>query len=261
MHTAISLLALAGLGYASILSALDGTSAKLFTGCVTKGDAALTFDDGPYLWNKNVSDICAANGAKVTFFLNAYNWDCMYQSWYNVNYTDSLLYALSKEHQLASHTYSHKDMTTLNQTTLDREIDWNNLAIKRMTGCMPAFLRPPYGSYNDTVLMEIGKRNMTACLWDFDSQDSWTGANATNSKKAYDQGVSSAQGSMLALNHETYSNSSPDFTVFDVLPYAIDLIQSYGFNLVTVAECLGQKPYLSTGPPSKRDWTWYCQES
>ena len=36
---------------------------------------------------------------------------------------------------------------------------------------------------------------------------------------------------------------------YDVLPYAIDLLKSRGYQLVTVAECLNMDPYLSRGEP------------
>ena len=39
----------------------------------------------------------------------------------------------------------------------------------------------------------------------------------------------------------------------EVLPYAIEKLQKAGYKLVTVAECLGQQPYHSQGPPSARD--------
>ena len=38
-----------------------------------------------------------------------------------------------------------------------------------------------------------------------------------------------------------------------VLPYTIKELQKAGYKLVTVAECLGQEPYHSQGPPSTRD--------
>ena len=37
---------------------------------------------------------------------------------------------------------------------------------------------------------------------------------------------------------------------FIVAPHAIKVLQNAGYKLVTVAECLGQQPYLSTGPPT-----------
>ena len=39
-----------------------------------------------------------------------------------------------------------------------------------------------------------------------------------------------------------------DTTAFIVAPHAIKVLQDAGYKLVTVADCLGQEPYLSTGP-------------
>ena len=43
---------------------------------------------------------------------------------------------------------------------------------------------------------------------------------------------------------------SIDTTAFIVAPHAIKVLQGAGYKLVTVAECFGQQPYLSTGPPT-----------
>ena len=53
---------------------------------------------------------------------------------------------------------------------------------------------------------------------------------------------------MLALNHEPYST-----TAHQVLPYAINLLQSKGYKLVTVAECLGLPAYQWTTTPGTKD--------
>ena len=43
---------------------------------------------------------------------------------------------------------------------------------------------------------------------------------------------------------------SIDTTTFIVTPHSIKVLQSASYKLVTVAECPGQRPYLSTGPPT-----------
>ena len=43
---------------------------------------------------------------------------------------------------------------------------------------------------------------------------------------------------------------SIDTTAFIVAPHAIKVLQGADYKLVTVAECLGQQPHLSTGPPT-----------
>ena len=43
---------------------------------------------------------------------------------------------------------------------------------------------------------------------------------------------------------------SIDTTASIVAPHAIKVLQGADYKLVTVAECLGQQPYLSTEPPT-----------
>ncbi|KAH9483589.1 putative peptidoglycan-N-acetylglucosamine deacetylase [Psilocybe cubensis] len=50
-----------------------------------------------------------AAGAKGTFFVNGNNWGCIYDQ-ANV---DRVKYAYNHGHQLASHTWAHKDLNTL----------------------------------------------------------------------------------------------------------------------------------------------------
>jgi hypothetical protein len=47
-------------------------------------------------------------------------------------------------------------------------------------------------------------------------------------------------------------NMSRDFS-HQVLSFAIQKLQSAGYRLVSVADCLGQAPYLNTQPPGQRD--------
>jgi peptidoglycan/xylan/chitin deacetylase (PgdA/CDA1 family) len=39
------------------------------TECVTEGDIALTYDDGPYIYTSDLLDILDAAGVKATFFI------------------------------------------------------------------------------------------------------------------------------------------------------------------------------------------------
>ena len=59
----------------------------------------------------------------------------------------------------------------------------------------------------------------------------------------------------IALNHETELS-----TVNTVLPSAIRDLQSKGYKLVTVSDCLGISPYqqIYTQTLPKRDSSWHC---
>jgi len=41
-------------------------------------------------------------------------------------------------------------------------------AVQRITGAYVAFMRPPYGSYNQMVLDASGIRGQSVAIWDFE---------------------------------------------------------------------------------------------
>ncbi|KAJ9117708.1 hypothetical protein QFC24_006422 [Naganishia onofrii] len=73
--------------------------------CVNSGQVALTFDDGPYLYENDIAG--ALGGSKATFFLNGNNYDCIY------NHVDEIRALSAAGHTLGSHGWSHKDMSQL----------------------------------------------------------------------------------------------------------------------------------------------------
>lgn len=46
----------------------------LQTSCKTNSCFDFTFDDGPYVNMRHITDTALANNFKITFFLNVYNW-------------------------------------------------------------------------------------------------------------------------------------------------------------------------------------------
>lgn len=105
---------------------------------------------------------------------------------------------------VASHTWDHADLTTLDYDQINNEFFLVEQALERLLGVTPAFLRPPYGNYNDLVRQVAYERGQKLVLWDFDSGDS-TGSTAAQSNAAYDALVKKRPSTVLALNHEVYS--------------------------------------------------------
>jgi peptidoglycan/xylan/chitin deacetylase (PgdA/CDA1 family) len=71
--------------------------------CVTKGDIAITFDDGPYLYTNDLLDLLARYGVKATFFIVGNNGNGAIDQipqWTNV------VQRMDREgHHIASHTW------------------------------------------------------------------------------------------------------------------------------------------------------------
>jgi len=222
--------------------------ANVITHCTMPNTVALTFDDGPYNYTYTVDGILRDNGALGTFFFNGNNRGCIYAP----ESIDRVKYVHDQGHQVASHTWFHKNLTTLTWEQIHDEMWRVEQALVRITGAYPAFTRPPYGAYNDLVRRAFATRNQGLALWDFDSRDS-LGATANESKALYHDLATRHPSNALTINHETSAS-----TVYDVLPYAIQELRARGYALVTVAQCLGTAPYLSISTPQTPTADWHC---
>ncbi|KAH8823256.1 carbohydrate esterase family 4 protein [Flagelloscypha sp. PMI_526] len=224
------------------------THAGLITQCTEPNTVAITLDDGPYIYQKGFVDLAEQWGARFTFFVNGMNYGCIYDK----ENVESIRYAMQKGHQIASHTWAHPDLATLSYDQVNEEFRRIDDALLRIHGIMPAFMRPPYGSYNDAVLDVGSRRGQSIVTWDFDSGDS-TGSTQAESIKAYDNTLRNHPSTLLALNHETYPG-----TLKKVLPHALKTLKTMGYRMVTVAECLGSAPYQQVVSPKARDDSWQC---
>jgi len=217
-----------------------------FSSCTVPNTAALTFDDGPYHYMTDIGNMLNNAGAKGTFFLNGNNWDCIY------NYQSQIKQLYAQGHQLASHTWAHLNLVTLSWDEINDQMGRVELALQRIIGAQPAWMRPPYGSMNDQVVAAANAHGQNLALWDFVSGDA-DGVPPAESKARYDATVAQHPGSVLALHHEPFAS-----TAYEVLPYAIQALQHAGYRLVTVAECVGQNPYQWVADPQTPGPDWHC---
>ncbi|KAF9037615.1 carbohydrate esterase family 4 protein [Panaeolus papilionaceus] len=228
---------------------LKRAPAQVITKCTVPNTAALTFDDGPHWYVYDVSKTLIANGAKGTFFFNGLNYGCIYSE----DQAKRVKYVYDKGHQVASHTWAHSNLTTLNWDQIHHQMWLVEEALVKITGALPAFMRPPYGEHNQLVRDASGIRGQTIVNWDFDSGDS-AGLTAQQSIQRYKDVAQLKPNTVLALNHDTIQT-----TAQTVLPEAIKALKGAGYRLVTVAECLGMQPYQSVAPPQARDASWTCE--
>ncbi|CAE6526849.1 unnamed protein product [Rhizoctonia solani] len=246
----IAILASSLFGVAQASSPLTSrATASVVTKCTENNTVAITFDDGPYNWTMELVDLLDSYGAKGTFFVNGNN--C------NEENARRLNYLVEKGHQLASHTWGHAHLPQLTGDALNTEFAKTNEAIRKITGHTPAFMRPPFGEYNDEVVEKAANNGQTVVIWDFDSQDS-IGATAKQSKSHYGNILDQRPDQILTLNHETIETTVLFICSHDVIPDALKKIKDKKYKMVTVAQCLGMEPYQAITSPSSRDGSWAC---
>ncbi|KAJ7190229.1 hypothetical protein GGX14DRAFT_606290 [Mycena pura] len=221
---------------------------KVYDACINANDIALTFDDGPYIHLRSISDQFTAVGAKATFFFNGNNWDCIYNS----DRIGDVKYAFAAGHMIGSHTWSHADLTELSTAQIQDGMFRMEEALSRILGIKPAFMRPPYGDYNSNIQSIAAARGQSLALWDWDTGDA-DGNTTAESEALYNDVANAKVKNALILEHETEEG-----TATTLVPFALKLFQGKGYNLVTMAECLGVDPYQAIGVAQTQSSSWTC---
>jgi peptidoglycan/xylan/chitin deacetylase (PgdA/CDA1 family) len=80
--------------------------------------------------------------------------------------------------------------------------------LERIIGIKPAFMRPPFGSFNDNVKNIAGARGQSLAIWDQDTGDA-DGNTTAQAKAVYQDAVNAKVKNMLVLNHETQREQIP----------------------------------------------------
>jgi peptidoglycan-N-acetylglucosamine deacetylase len=133
--------------------------------------AYLTFDDGPIYPNtERVLEILSDFEVSATFFMVGRNVDAN---------TELAARVVQEGHAVANHSYTHPDLTTLNQQAASNEIGLTQRAISNATGVWPTLMRPPYGSSNESVDQLIENWDLRKVLWDVDPED-WRAPGIVN---------------------------------------------------------------------------------
>lgn len=114
--------------------------------CTVPGTAALTYDDGPYLYTSELLDILKSYGVKATFFITGVNLGKGEIDDPSTLYPNIVKRMHAEGHQIASHTWSHQDLSVITHAQRMDQIIKNEMAFRNILGFFPTYLRPPYVS-------------------------------------------------------------------------------------------------------------------
>ena len=175
---------------------------------------ALTFDDGPGQYTDKLLDCLEENGAKATFYMLGQNVE---------RYPDIVKRMHDLGMELSNHTYDHKDLAKLTQSQITEEIEKTSSLIQDAAGVLPDTLRPPGGSYNDTVQKLAG---MPIVKWSIDTKD-W---KTKSEDQTYQCVMDNVEDGSIVLMHDIH-----EWSVDAAIRLIPDLIEE-GYKLVTVQE-------------------------
>lgn len=90
---------------------------------------------------------------------------------------------------------------------VNSELEKIETALERILGVTPAWMRPPWGEYNEIVRNVSGRRGQSIVMWDFDSWDALA-ETAEEVKQSYTDLINQHPDNVLALNHETHARTA-----------------------------------------------------
>jgi peptidoglycan-N-acetylglucosamine deacetylase len=137
-------------------------------------------------------------------------------------------------HEIANHSYTHRNFTILNPAEIQRELERTQDAIASAGVAPSRLFRPPYGSFNAKVLSVTGSAGFPyAILWSIDTKD-WEGRTAGVIANTV---LSRAKPGDIVLFHLHGKNTAAS------LPRIIQELKNRDFRFVTVSQL------IATGTP------------
>lgn len=178
---------------------------------------AVTYDDGPGEFTPKLLQTLSDEGARVTFFLMGSRANA---------HPDLVKQAQVAGHELASHTMTHPDLTTLSVPDAKAQVLNAAAAISAITGVPVTMFRPPYGEVNDKIIAAVG---LPSIHWSIDTND-W---RKPGQQALIDRSVPVAKPGDIILFHDTHSDT------VEVAGTVVRGLRDRGLELVTVTQLFG----------------------
>lgn len=176
---------------------------------------ALTFDDGPSAkYTETLLDGLKARGVKVSFFLIG---EC-------IEGNEAIVKRMDEEgHLVGVHCLHHTDLTKESLETANVQLEETKKMIQEVTGKEPEYVRPPFGSWNESLGESV---SMEPVFWNVDSID-W---KLKNTGKIVTRVLKDTEDGDIILMHDEYSTS------VEAALQIIDNLMAKGYTFVTVDE-------------------------
>lgn len=186
---------------------------------------AISFDAA---WGEEKTDeilkILEDHNVKTTFFLVGY--------WVD-KYPDRVKQIYDAGHEIGNHSNTHPHMSELSSAQISQELAALSDKVEAITGTRPTLFRPPYGDYDDQVVLQARKDGYEVIQWNVDSLD-WKNLGVDPMIKQVTREINPGD---IILFH----NNSQYIT--QALPTILDYIQAQGYEIVPVSELVLEGEY------------------
>lgn len=181
----------------------------------TKPMVALSFDDGPSIYTERILKKLKEYNGHATFFMVG---ECIDR------YPELVRLVNDYGCEIGNHTLNHKTLTKLSKSEIIEDLTANqqkiNTALGFETKCI---VRPPGGSYNDTVKNNAG---MPLVCWSVDSED-WKSRNADT---VFEKVKKEVFDGCIILCHDLYESTA------DAADRLIPWLSEQGYQICTITD-------------------------
>lgn len=138
-------------------------------------------------------------------------------------------------HDIGNHSATHRNMVQLEKEEIEKELKETHQAVKELTGKEIKFFRPPYGAFNDTVILTAKEGGYLTVMGNIDSMD-WKDYGAKTILRTVMEDKELQGGSIIRLNSEAKYTK-------EALPKLIESLEREGFRLVPLSQLLYEEAY------------------
>ena len=171
-----------------------------------------------------ILDILDRYDVKTTFFLVGY--------WVD-KYPARVEQIAAAGHEIGNHSNTHPHMSELGEAEIAQELTALSDKVEALTGVRPTLFRPPYGDYDDAVVLTARQNGYEPVQWSVDSLD-WKNLGVQPMVKRVLDNVGPGD---IVLFH----NNSQYIT--EALPTILDALLEEGYEIVPVSELLVNGEY------------------
>jgi peptidoglycan/xylan/chitin deacetylase (PgdA/CDA1 family) len=97
-------------------------------------------------YTAHILDIFKSYNAKATFFITGNNINKGQIDLPSTGFPAIIKRAYAEGHQIASHTWTHLDLSTISTADRKSQMIKNEMALRNILGFFPTYMRPPYSS-------------------------------------------------------------------------------------------------------------------
>ena len=166
-----------------------------------------------------ILDILDEYQVKTTFF--------MVDIWVE-KYPELVKEIFARGHDLGHHSPTHPQMSKLSREKILKELETMSAHVEALTGTRPTLFRPPYGDYNNDVVLTAREAGYQVIQWSVDSLD-WKNRGVQD---LIDRATRNVKSGDIVLFH----NDSK--YILDALPAILQSYREQGFTVVPISQIL-----------------------